>query len=274
MYWSAWMAAVREGPSKNIQVTKQLATVARNSSAFVRQATGPATVLIVGPTGAQTVGLVTTNITNTFSKGSLKITKVVNVAADAIQNYGVGPFQATVTCTWKKGTQTTGSMQQARVAFERMTRNISQATLNTYYSYFYASGATAPSYYMRQSELEFMSGNGPVGGSTFISGTVGGAQQITHAIFFQAPLGVTNPSNTASVASYGSLSKNSASSEAAAERALQASTPPEQLAAFKVMYDYHLSRAVGPIIPTWIWKIRKDELNQTWKEHRNGTVTT
>jgi hypothetical protein len=74
--------------------------------------------------------------------------------------------------------------------------------------------------------------------------------------------------------SYGSLSRNSASREAAAERALQASTPPEQLAAFKVMYDYHLSRAVGPIIPTWIWKIRKDELNQTWKEHRNGTVTT
>ncbi|MCZ2152409.1 MAG: hypothetical protein LC114_00675 [Bryobacterales bacterium] len=45
-------------------------------------------------------------------------------------------------------------------------------------------------------------------------------------------------------------------------------------AAFKIMYDYHLSRAVGPIIPTGIWKIRKDELNQTWKEHRNGTVTT
>jgi hypothetical protein len=70
---------------------------------------------------------------------------------------------------------------------------------------------------------------------------------------------------------YNSLSKNSTSSEAAAERALQATTPPEQLAAFKVMYEYHLSRAVGPIIPTWIWKIRKDELNQTWKEHRNET---
>jgi large repetitive protein len=68
--------------------------------------TGPATVLIVGPTGGQTVGLVTTNITNTFAKGSLKITKVVAVANDAIQNYGVGPFQATVTCTWQKGAQT------------------------------------------------------------------------------------------------------------------------------------------------------------------------
>jgi hypothetical protein len=74
------------------------------------------------------------------------------------------------------------------------------------------------------------------------------------------------------VIGYSGLSKNSASSEAAAERALQAT--PEELVAFKVMYDYHLNRAVGPVIPTWIWKMRRDELNQTWKEHRNGTVAT
>ncbi|HEX4444387.1 MAG TPA: DUF5979 domain-containing protein [Galbitalea sp.] len=63
---------------------------------------GPATVLIVGPTGRQTTGLVTTNITNTFSKGSLKITKVINVADGAIQNYGATTYEATVTCTWVK----------------------------------------------------------------------------------------------------------------------------------------------------------------------------
>jgi hypothetical protein len=66
---------------------------------------------------------------------------------------------------------------------------------------------------------------------------------------------------------YNSLNKSSASSEAAAERALQ--TTPEELAAFKVMYDYHLNRAVGPLIPTWIWKMHRDELNHTWREHRN-----
>lgn len=69
---------------------------------------------------------------------------------------------------------------------------------------------------------------------------------------------------------YSSLSKNSGSSEAAAERALQ--TTPEELSAFKVMYDYHLNRAADPLIPTWIWKMRRDELNQTWNEHRNGGV--
>jgi hypothetical protein len=71
---------------------------------------------------------------------------------------------------------------------------------------------------------------------------------------------------------YSGLSKNSASSEGAADRALHATTTPEELAAFKIMYDYYLSRAVGPIIPTWMWEMRQDELNQTWKEHRNGTA--
>jgi len=71
------------------------------------------------------------------------------------------------------------------------------------------------------------------------------------------------------VIGYNGLSKNSASGESAAERVLQG-TALEELVAFKVMYDYHLSRAVGPIIPTWIWKLYRNELNKTWKEHRNG----
>jgi uncharacterized protein (TIGR02599 family) len=108
---------------------------------------------------------------------------------------------------WKKTSQTTTSMQQARVAFERMTRNISQATLNTYYGYYYGTTgtvtSTVPSYYMRQSELQFISGSSPVNGSSFISGTVGDAAQITHAVFFQAPLGVINSGDSPS---YGQLS--------------------------------------------------------------------
>lgn len=67
---------------------------------------------------------------------------------------------------------------------------------------------------------------------------------------------------------YSSLSKNSDSSEKAADRA-QTGTADE-LGAFKVMYDYHLNRAAGPLLPTWLWKLRNDDLNQSWKEHRNG----
>ncbi|MEI9998879.1 MAG: Verru_Chthon cassette protein C [Verrucomicrobiota bacterium] len=106
---------------------------------------------------------------------------------------------------WKKSVQSTSAMQQARVAFERMTRNLSQATLNTYYAY-YPPGATPPTYYMRQSELQFISGSTPVSGTTpFISSSAGNAAQITHAVFFQAPLGVVDPSNTASYGALNSL---------------------------------------------------------------------
>ncbi len=72
---------------------------------------------------------------------------------------------------------------------------------------------------------------------------------------------------------YNSLSKNSGISEAAAERALQAGAPDE-LTAVKVTYDYHLTRALGPIIPTWIWRFRKDELNATWNVLRSGRSGT
>jgi hypothetical protein len=71
--------------------------------------------------------------------------------------------------------------------------------------------------------------------------------------------------------SYNSLSKNSASSEAAAERALQGSNV-EQIEALRIMYDYHHSRALGPIIPTWIWKRRQASLNQTWQALRNRKI--
>jgi len=123
-------------------------------------------------------------------------------------------FQITqlVSQAWKKTAQNTSAMQQARVAFERMTRNISQATLNGYYDYMDSSGhfVGTPGYtppstaYGRQSQLEFMSGNGPVGWTTFLPASAK-AKQITHAIFFQAPLGVTSPGNATSYGNLNSL---------------------------------------------------------------------
>lgn len=68
--------------------------------------------------------------------------------------------------------------------------------------------------------------------------------------------------------SYNGLSKNSGISETAAERALQAKKI-EQLEALRIMYDYHLTRALGPIIPTWIWKLYRNEFNETWQALRN-----
>lgn len=76
--------------------------VAETDAGGATSSTAPTSVLIVGPTAGQTTGLVTTNITNTFSTGTLQLSKVVNESADRIQDFGTGPFEATVTCTWVK----------------------------------------------------------------------------------------------------------------------------------------------------------------------------
>jgi uncharacterized protein (TIGR02599 family) len=86
--------------------------------------------------------------------------------------------------------------QEARLAFESMTRRISQATLNTYLDYQFQQvtqgmgpGAKTPSRYQRGSDLRFRSGRMneliPRNDKRFFP---------THGIFFQAPGGqVDNP---------------------------------------------------------------------------------
>ena len=98
---------------------------------------------------------------------------------------------------------TRGKIEQfrdARDGFEAMTRRISQATLNTYWDYQDASGNTrtagttgnsatfTPVRYARQSELRFISG--PSASLITPADT-----RPTHAIFFQAPLGVVADSS-------------------------------------------------------------------------------
>ncbi len=124
-------------------------------------------------------------------RGITLIEMLVSVSILAILMVILAQIIQLTSSAYKTASQSTSSMQAARVAFERLTRNLSQATLNTYYSYY---GGNPPTAYIRQSELQFISGVGPISGSTFISSSVGDAAQITHAAFFQAPLGVTSAS--------------------------------------------------------------------------------
>jgi uncharacterized protein (TIGR02599 family) len=89
---------------------------------------------------------------------------------------------------WRRGSSKIQAFQEARAAYEGMTRKISQATLNTYWDYDYDPATGNPTKYKRQSELAFVSGPQ----ATLLSAT---AEPRTHAIFFQAPLGYTT--NTA-----------------------------------------------------------------------------
>ena len=96
--------------------------------------------------------------------------------------------------TWKRTRQDVGEFKDARQAFEEITRRVSQATLNTYFSYRYDE-QTVKGVKLRmgreiipQSELHFVCG--PVkelGIDEKNSRQVG--QRYTHAIFFQAPFG-------------------------------------------------------------------------------------
>ena len=97
--------------------------------------------------------------------------------------------------TWSQANTRVAQFREARIAFDLLTRNLTQATLNTYWETdqggLAANGVPRqiPSRYMRKSELQFICGNTVdlVQGATSKSAT----DLPYHAVFFQAPLGVT-----------------------------------------------------------------------------------
>ncbi len=80
---------------------------------------------------------------------------------------------------WKRSSEKIEAFQSARIGFDLLTRNLSQATLNTYLDY---DSSTAPTRYLRKSELAFVCG--PAG-----TGPFPGTANTGQAVFFQAPLG-------------------------------------------------------------------------------------
>jgi uncharacterized protein (TIGR02599 family) len=102
-----------------------------------------------------------------------------------------------VQSTWSASNARTSQFKEARTAFDILTRNISQATLNTYIdydnNYLSVAGGTgaaaaAPSSYVRKSDLHFRCGPA----ATLVPGGGGASFTPGHAVFFQAPLGVSN----------------------------------------------------------------------------------
>jgi uncharacterized protein (TIGR02599 family) len=92
----------------------------------------------------------------------------------------------------KRSREQVESFQGARTGFEALTRNLSQATLNTYWDYYDSASNSAssasyngtPAKYDRQSELHFRSG--PC--SNMLTPATP-ANYPTHAVFFQIPGG-------------------------------------------------------------------------------------
>jgi uncharacterized protein (TIGR02599 family) len=80
---------------------------------------------------------------------------------------------------WRKSTDKIEAFQGARMAFDLLTRNLSQATLNTYLDY---DDPFVPTKYLRKAELKFVSR------PTSNPGTAGTGQ----SVFFQAPASFTS----------------------------------------------------------------------------------
>jgi uncharacterized protein (TIGR02599 family) len=98
---------------------------------------------------------------------------------------------------WRSSMGRIQSFQEARGAFESMTRTLSQATLNTYYDYYDSTNrprtvltaadraAFVPHVYDRLSDLHFISGQA----RTLLAASPQAVPTQTQAVFFQAPLG-------------------------------------------------------------------------------------
>lgn len=91
---------------------------------------------------------------------------------------------------WMRTTDRATQFRDSRLAFEYLTRNLQQATLNTYWDYHYDSTKSnapqeegeTPSRYAPQSELHFLTGQA----AELLEDE---ERYRTHAVFFQAPLG-------------------------------------------------------------------------------------
>jgi len=85
--------------------------------------------------------------------------------------------------TWTQTRARVGEYQEARAAFETLTRRLSQATLSAYWDY---DDRANPTRYVRQSGLHFVCG--PVAGQA-VPLLPGEVDACGHAVFFTAPFG-------------------------------------------------------------------------------------
>lgn len=89
--------------------------------------------------------------------------------------------------SWRFGEERISQFREARVAFDLMTKNMSQATMNTYLDYEYDDDNQVKEY-KKRSELHFYTNHAKtLEGSLNLNGQTSG-----HVVFFQAPLGYSN----------------------------------------------------------------------------------
>lgn len=124
---------------------------------------------------------------------------MLSMAVLAIMLLLIANIIGTTQRSWRSASTRLSQFREARIAFDTLARNLRQTTLNTYRAYRYnnpadplvpavESVAVAPEGYIRASELAFRCGQA----STLVGSLGSIGQPVGHAVFFQAPLGVTD----------------------------------------------------------------------------------
>ena len=88
---------------------------------------------------------------------------------------------------WTSTSAKVEQFREARYGFERVSSRLAQATLNAYWDY---DNAAAPTRYERRSELRFIADS-----AASLLGTSGTTTRVTHAVFFNAPMGLAATDN-------------------------------------------------------------------------------
>ncbi|MEM9017981.1 MAG: Verru_Chthon cassette protein C [Verrucomicrobiota bacterium] len=89
--------------------------------------------------------------------------------------------------SWRYSESRISQFREARVAFDLITKNVSQASLNTYWDLDDKDSDGLVDEYYRTSELHFITMP-----ADRLAGAAGSQNPVGHAVFFQAPLGFSN----------------------------------------------------------------------------------
>lgn len=89
-----------------------------------------------------------------------------------------------------------------------------------------------------------------------------GAQGVAATLLFLISVGLYR-----NFSGYRSFSQRSEQADADARRMLSASDP-DQRDAMRLIAEYQVARAGAPLIPTWVWKIQRNNLNRQWALHK------
>lgn len=111
--------------------------------------------------------------------------------------------------SWRSASSRVTQFREARIAFDMITRNLRQATINSYRNFVYANGTQvpddvkeAPQGYQRYAELGFRTD----AASSMVSGGGAAPSMPGHGVIFQAPLGKSiTPGDVPGVSMYDQL---------------------------------------------------------------------